>query len=111
MLVEMRKRDKLVILEYNSFDYPTDAFEKYRVEADHFKMKTSGWTGQYYQSLDSVDVEPWLVSMYSKKYRSSWDFKNPGIVFLKGETDVVILEEGKHLNSAMPFISYRSKLG
>lgn len=105
MLVEMRKRNKLVILEYNSIDYPTNAFEKYRVETDHYKMKTSGWTGQYYESLDSADVEPWLVSMHSKKYRTSWNYKNPGIVFLKGEADVVILEEGKDLNNALPYIT------
>jgi len=32
LLSEMKKRNKLTILEYNSFDYPTDAYEKYRVE-------------------------------------------------------------------------------
>lgn len=105
MLVEMRKRNKLVILEHNSINFPTDAFERYRVETDHFHMKTSGWVGQYYSSLDSIDVPPWLVSMYSKKYRQSWGFTNPGIVFLKGENDVVILEEGTHLNNAMPYIT------
>ncbi|MEE4116623.1 MAG: hypothetical protein V2I37_10665 [Marinilabiliaceae bacterium] len=104
LLVEMRKRDKLTILEYNTFDYPTDAFERYRVEEGQYNMKSTGWIGEYYPSLDSLSVPPWLISMHAKRYNTPWDFKNAGIVFLKGETEVVILEEGKHLNTAMPFI-------
>jgi hypothetical protein len=110
LLVEMRKRNKLVILEYNSFGFPTDSFERYRVTEDHYYMKTSGWVGQYYSSLDSINVPPWLVSMYSKKNRTSWKFKNAGVVFLKGESDVVILEEGTHLNNAMPYITTNPEL-
>ena len=61
---EMRKRDKLVILEYNTFDYPTNAFERYRIEEDQLGIRYSGWTGQYYASLDSLDVPFWMLSMY-----------------------------------------------
>lgn len=103
LLAEMKKREKLVILENNSFGYPTDAYEKYRVE-EQFNMQSTGWTGQYYASLDAADVPEWLVSLYTKKTRGTWDFKNAGIVFLKGENDIIVLEEGKHLVNAMPYI-------
>lgn len=103
-LHEMRLRDKLVILEYNTFDFPTDAYEKYRVEEDQFDLKSSGWMGQYYASLDEEDVPSWMVNIHAKKYSTEWDYKNAGIVFLKGESDIVVLEEGKHLNSAIPYI-------
>lgn len=104
LLAEMRKRDKLVILEYNTFDFPTSAFEKYRVEEDQLGIKFSGWTGQYYASLDSLDVPFWMLGMYEKRYRKPWDFNNAGIVFLKGENEMVVLEEGPHLKNALPFI-------
>jgi len=31
LINEMKNRNKLIILEYNSFDYPTPAFESYRI--------------------------------------------------------------------------------
>jgi hypothetical protein len=102
-LAEMKKREKLVILEYNSFDYPTDAYYRYRVE-EQLGIQSSGWTGEYYPSLDSMNVPEWLVSLYTKTTREPWSFQNAGIVLLKGDADVIILEEGKHLRSALPVV-------
>jgi len=105
LLSEMRKRDKLTILEYNTFDYPTDAYERYRVE-ELMGFKSKGWTGQYYPSLDSTsgDLPIWVMSLYRKKNREPWLFKNAGIVLLKGENEILVLEEGTHLENALPFI-------
>lgn len=105
LLSEMRKRNKLTILEYNTFDYPTDAYERYRIE-ELMGFKSTGWTGQYYSSLDSTnnDLPSWVVSLYRKKNREPWLFKNAGIVLLKGENEILVLEEGTHLENAMPFI-------
>lgn len=103
LLAEMKKRDKLVILEHNTFGYPTDPYERYRVE-EQFGMQATGWTGEYYTALDSASVPEWLMSMYTKKNREPWDFHNAGVVLLKGENDIIVLEEGKHLTSAMPTI-------
>ena len=105
LLSEMRKRDKLTILEYNTFDYPTDAYERYRVE-ELMGFKSTGWTGQYYPSLDSTsaDLSIWVMSLYRKKNREPWLFKNAGIILLKGENEILVLEEGTHLENALPFI-------
>ena len=105
LLSEMRKRDKLTILEYNSFDYPTDAYERYRIE-ELMGFKSTGWMGQYYPSLDSTssDLPGWIVSLYRKKMREPWQFKNAGIILLKGENEILVLEEGTHLQNALPFI-------
>jgi len=105
LLSEMRKRNKLTILEYNTFGYPSDAYERYRVE-ELLGFKTTGWTGQYYPSLDSAnaDLPDWIVELYKKKHRQPWTFKNPGIVLLKGENEILVLEEGTHLENAYPFI-------
>lgn len=105
LLSEMKRRNKLTILEYNSFDYPTDAYERYRVE-ELLGFKSSGWSGQYYPSLDSTSagLPPWIVELYKKKAREPWLFKNAGIVLLKGENEIIVLEEGTHLENALPFI-------
>lgn len=105
LLSEMQKRNKLTILEYNTIDYPTDAYERYRVE-ELVGFKSTGWTGQYYCSLDSASscVPVWMPGLYKKKTRQPWEFKNPGIVLLKGENEIIVLEEGKHLANALPFI-------
>lgn len=106
LMVEMKKRSKLLMLEYNTFDHPTEAYERYRVE-ELLGFKTTGWTGQYYPSLDStsVDLPPWIIDLYKKKNRGPWPFNNAGIVFLKGLDEIVILEEGTHLTNALPFIN------
>ena len=103
LLAEMKKREKLVILEHNTFNYPTDAYERYRVE-EQFGMSSTGWTGEYYASLSEKDVPEWLVNIYTKKTREEWTFENAGLVLLKGENDIIVLEEGKHLVSAIPYI-------
>ncbi|HUS86546.1 MAG TPA: hypothetical protein VMW76_04825 [Bacteroidales bacterium] len=104
LIAEMKKRNKLIILEHNTFDYPTDAYERYRVE-EQYGMQTTGWTGQYYESLDSLSVPIWMINIYNKKYRSPWTYENAGIVLMKGENEIIVMEEGKHLSSALPFIT------
>ncbi|MFP4489110.1 MAG: hypothetical protein ACLFN1_07380, partial [Bacteroidales bacterium] len=105
LLYEMNKRNKLTILEYNSIDYPTAALERYKVE-ELFGFKTTGWTGKYYSSLDSASeaVPVWMVDLYKKSTREPWIFKNAGVVLLKGENEIIVLEEGRHLENAMPVI-------
>lgn len=103
LIAEMKKREKLVILEYNTFDYPTDAYERYRVE-EQYGMQSTGWTGQYYEKLDSTILPGWMTGLYAKKYRTSWPFSKAGIVLLKGENDIIVLEEGTHLVNPLPVI-------
>ncbi|MEA1887933.1 MAG: hypothetical protein U9N72_12055 [Bacteroidota bacterium] len=105
LLSEMKKRNKLVILEYNTLHYPTDAYERYRVE-ELMGFKATGWTGQCYASLDSTspDLPVWVVDLYKKKNREPWTFQNAGIILLKGENEILVLEEGTHLENAYPFI-------
>lgn len=104
-LSEMYKRNKLTILEYNSIDYPTAALERYKVE-ELYGFKKTGWTGRYYSSLDSAsaDTPLWMIDLYKKNTRQPWAFKNAGIVLLRGENEILVLEEGIHLENALPFI-------
>lgn len=104
LINEMKNRNKLIILEYNSFDYPTAAFESFRTQ-EKMGISFSGWTGSYYEKLDtnSRDFPVWMTAMYRKEYRKPWTFTRAGIVLLT-EKNIVVLEEGTHLKSALPQI-------
>jgi hypothetical protein len=104
LLKEMKDRNKLIIMEYNSFDYPTAEFESVRTQ-EKLGISFSGWTGKYFSSLDTTlkDFPIWMTSMYRKEYKKPWKFTKAGIVILK-EKDIVVLEEGIHLKNSLPQI-------
>lgn len=101
---EMKNRNKLVILEYNSFDYPTAQFESVRTQ-EKLGINFSGWTGKYFEKLDTVapDFPIWLTAMYRKQHKQPWTFKKAGIVLLT-EKNIIVLEEGTHLKNPLPLI-------
>jgi hypothetical protein len=104
LLKEMKDRNKLIIMEYNSFDYPTAQFESVRTQ-EKLGVTFSGWTGKYFSNLDttSADFPTWMTSMYRKQYKQPWKFSKAGIVILK-EKDIVVLEEGTQLKNPFPQI-------
>jgi hypothetical protein len=106
LMSEMNKRNKLVVLEYNTFDYPTAGLEKYKTE-ELLGITFNGWTGRYYRSLDTTSSEGvpnWMPALYRKQYTEPWTFKKPGVVLLR-ENSIIVLEEGRQLESAMPVIT------
>ena len=105
LLAEMKKRDKLVILEYNTFDYPTAGLERYKTE-EILGIASTGWMGKYYRSLDTLSATgapAWMPALYRKQYHQPWNFSKPGVVLLK-ENSIIVLEEGKELSVAKPLI-------
>ena len=104
LISEMKKRNKLIILEYNTIDYPTAALEKYKTE-EQLGITTSGWTGKYFSTLDTIgnDFPIWMTAMFRKQYKAPWTFTKPGIVILNNN-DIIVLEEGTQLADAKPFI-------
>jgi len=104
LIKEMKDRNKLVVMEYNSFDYPTAEYESFRAQ-ERLGIKFTGWTGKYFSSLDSTsrDFPVWLTTMYRKQYQKPWKFKKGGIVLLQ-EHAVIVLEEGIHLVKPIPDI-------
>jgi hypothetical protein len=100
VIKEMKDRHKLVILEYNCFDYPTSAYESYRIQ-ERLGIKFSGWTGKYFTSLDTTqeDFPIWMTAMYRKQYKKPWTFTKPGVVILR-DKDIIVLEQGKFLDNS-----------
>lgn len=105
LIKEMRDRNKLVVLEYNCFDYPTAEYESYRVQ-EKMKIKSTRWSGRYFASLDSTSAgfPIWVTDVYRKQYKKPWTFSKKGIVLLK-DNSIIVLEEGTHLKEALPVIS------
>ena len=104
LVKEMKDRNKLIILEYNSFDYPTSAFDSYRTQ-ERLGIRSTGWTGKYFSSLDSTahNFPVWMTQMYRKEHRQPWAFTKPGIVIVN-QKSIIVLEEGIHLDMALPYI-------
>ena len=99
LIKEMKERNKLVVLEYNAFEYPTSAYETYMIQ-EHLGIKYLEWTGKYFTSLDTLseDFPIWMTAMYRKQYKKPWTFSKPGIVLLRDKA-IIVLEEGTHVNS------------
>ncbi len=104
LIKEMKDRNKLIVMEYNSFDYPTAAFESVRTQ-EKLGISFSGWTGKYFHSLDTTgpDFPIWMTAMYRKEHKKPWTFSKPGIVILR-EKNIIVLEVGTHLATALPQI-------
>ena len=104
LIKEMKDRNKLIIMEYNSFDYPTAQFESVRTQ-EKLGISFTGWTGRYFTSLDTTqqDFPLWMTGMYRKQYKQPWTFTKSGVVILK-EKEIIVLQEGTHLKNSLPFI-------
>jgi hypothetical protein len=115
LIKEMKERNKLVIMEYNAFDYPSTQFESVRAQ-EKLGVSFNGWTGKYYSTLDTIDPEfpIWMTAMYRKQYKKPWNFSKAGIVLLNVK-EIIVPEEGTHLTNALPYIitdtTYTSKWG
>jgi len=114
----MQRNNKLVILEYNTFDYPTAELERAKIQDSLLRIKCTGWTGKYFSSLDTAksdnNLPTWMITMYRKQYKKQWSYTKPGLILLT-DKKIIVLEEGIQLKSALPKITtdslYRAKYG
>jgi hypothetical protein len=104
LVKEMKDRNKLIICEYNCFDYPTADYDSYRMQ-ERLGIKWSGWTGRYFSSLDTLGkgFPIWMTAMYRRQYKKPWTFAKQGIVLVQNKA-IIVLEEGTQLKSSMPHI-------
>ncbi|MCX6333553.1 MAG: hypothetical protein NT092_04520 [Bacteroidia bacterium] len=104
LIKEMKDRNKLVVLEYNTFDWPTGEYESFTIQK-RLGITWSGWTGKYFTTLDTTkkDFPIWMTAMYRKQYKKPWIFTKPGVVFLKDKA-IMVMEEGSFLTKALPVI-------
>ncbi len=102
----MKENNKLIITEFNTIGSPTQAANR-AVFEEMFALKWTGWTARYFDNLDlevNKELPQWLINNYKKAHDDKWPFKKSGIAFVNDQEQVVILEEGRHLDNSMPQI-------
>jgi hypothetical protein len=105
-LQKMKLRRKLVICEFNVIATPTPVPIRQAFE-NEFKMIWTGWIGRYYETLDTLknkELPRWLKSNYLAQHKNSWPFHQSGIVFVKDNDRIEILENNTHLVIEIPMI-------
>ncbi len=105
-LQKMKARHKLVLAEFNDINSPTDPGVRQQFEAT-FGLRWTGWIGRYFASLDTMTNEElprWLVRNYRRQHGGQWPFHQGGVAFVSEGDQVVVLEDGAHLNRVSPFM-------
>lgn len=99
LLKAMKDRKKLIITEFNFYSAPTSALTREKLES-LFDIKWTGWTGKYFNSLDTSkreNVPEWIINLYMEQNQHKWPFEEGGVVLVHKFGTILILEEGKDL--------------
>lgn len=104
-LKQMKRKKKLILTEFNIIASPTS--QKVRKDFETtFDVKWSGWVGRFFDNLDTtvnMEIPRWLINNYLKDNKE-WPFKNSGIVFVRSDDKIVILEHETSLTVETPMI-------
>jgi len=117
MLQKMKLKSKLIITEFNVIASPTPTSIRQEFE-NEFNMRWTGWVGRYYETLDTLvnkELPRWLKRNYLAQHKQQWPFHKSGIVFVREDDRIEILENETHLNIEVPNIltseKYMNKYG
>lgn len=105
-LLHMKQNGKLIVTEFNNIASPTRSDIRDRFEKE-FGVDWTGWVGRYFEELDTLknkELPSWLINNYLKQNRGNWPFKRSGIVFVRDDDRVVILENETDLIGEVPEI-------
>lgn len=112
LLKRMKDSGKLMLAEFNFLASPTS--RALRTEAEKLlDVRWTGWVGRYYDPLDTLinnDIPIWARKLYKKQYGKTWDFHQPGILFVHEDDRIVVLEMDNTLSEEVPWI-YTSRYG
>jgi hypothetical protein len=105
LLSEMRRKNKLIISEFNMLGSPTSDLVRQKTE-NLFDFYWTGWTGCYFTSLHSSNpnLPGWVVTLYEQEYGKKWDFSGSGIILVYEKGKIIVLEDKQHLNNSFPQI-------
>ena len=106
LLKQMKEKNKLILTEFNTIGSPTATRNRKDFE-EMFSLEWTGWTARYFENLnvrENKEIPAWLVKNYKNNHGGKWPFTNSGIAFVNSHDEVVILEQGTHLNEAVPHI-------
>ncbi len=110
LLSALKARGKLVITEFNILGESTPPNARKRF-LDEFKLKWSGWSGRYFDSLDSLKgsgIPAWIFDLQRQKSGKAWPYKRSGMILVNASDDIIVLESGSHLQQKVPWIETRA---
>lgn len=100
------KADKPLWAEFNTFASPTGGFVRRKAER-LLNVEWSGWTGRYFDELDSginEELPKWLINGYMEQHGGVWPFEGEGLAMVSEGGRVEIFDPGKEIDDPMPFI-------
>lgn len=106
LLQEVKAQHKLIVCEFNCIASPTNLGNRSQFE-NMFGVKWSGWTGRYYNELDTninKELPKWLKKGYLAQHQNRWPFKKDGIILVNENERIEILGTEFHLNDHTPII-------
>lgn len=112
LLTKLRNDGKPVLSEFNLFASPTS--DSLRNEArELLGLRWTGWTGRYFATLDTVgdpEFPKWVLRSYERQYKLPWAYRDPGIIMVHLDGNVVVLEAGTYLADPIPAIVTEEEL-
>ncbi len=94
-------RGGMVLGEFNAFASPTGDRARARLEA-LFGVRWTKWVARYWPNLrDEKQVPRWLARLYERVYGRPFDLRGGGLVFVREESDVVVLGDGEDLGAGV----------
>jgi len=102
----MKTQKKLILTEFNTIAPPTSRRVRAQFE-ELFGLKWSGWTGRYFNVLDTTsnkEIPVWVIRDYKDQHNNRWPFKGSGIVLVNNDDRIEILENKKDLKGEIPYI-------
>lgn len=100
-VIESKGPDTMLIAEYNSFATPTDSTTREIME-QNLGVDWSGWSGRYFEDLNSEEIPPWLIENYETQYKKEWAFEGAGLAFVHLNDEVIVFDE-KYMNTKVMF--------
>lgn len=111
LLKKLKEQGKLIITEFNVIGTPTSTSVTREFEKE-FKITWQRWVGRYYSSLDTnenKELPLWLKKNYIRQNGGKWPYKRSGIIFVRTDEKIVILEKKTHLKLDVPLIETNQK--
>ncbi|SFC33084.1 hypothetical protein SAMN04488102_10523 [Alkalibacterium subtropicum] len=94
---EMYASQTPLIAEFNSFASPTTSEVQDRFTSI-LGINWNGWTARYFNELDpelNSEIPLWILENYEQQTQETWGSSGPGLVFVKNDEHILVLEEGQ----------------
>jgi hypothetical protein len=94
LLSEMKRKNKLIIAEFNMLGAPTSDLVRSKTES-LLNFSLTGWKGCSVESLNrlNLDLPTNIVVTYEKRYSQKWNFDGPGIILFQENGEIIVLDQ------------------